>query len=53
VVPRFDEPVAVVVRYLVIAWLRSLLPPLQYRTIKNYKSPEYLGPRVGDKLVFA
>jgi hypothetical protein len=28
-------------------------PPLQYRTLKNYKSPDYLGPRVADKLIFS
>lgn len=27
--------------------------PPQYRTTKNYKSPDYLGPRVADKLIFS
>ncbi|KAL4421764.1 hypothetical protein ABPG77_009747 [Micractinium sp. CCAP 211/92] len=30
--------------------LRTLL---KYRTTKNYKSPDYLGPRVADKLIFS
>lgn len=25
----------------------------KYRTLKNYKSPDYLGPRVADKLIFS
>jgi hypothetical protein len=30
--------------------LRTLF---KYRTLKNYKNPEFLGPRVGDKLIFS
>lgn len=30
--------------------LRTLL---KYRTLKNYRNPEYLGPRIGDKLIFS
>lgn len=30
--------------------LRTLF---KYRTSKNYKNPEFLGPRVGDKLIFS
>ncbi|KAL4431462.1 hypothetical protein ABPG75_006718 [Micractinium tetrahymenae] len=30
--------------------LRTLL---KYRTTKNYKSPDYLGPRIADKLIFS
>ena len=26
---------------------------LQYRTLANYKDPEFLGPRIGDKLIFS
>ena len=26
---------------------------LKYRTTKNYRNPEFLGPRVGDKLIFS
>jgi hypothetical protein len=26
---------------------------LQYRATKNYKSPDYLAPRVADKLIFS
>ena len=26
---------------------------LQYRTLVNYRSPEFLGPRIGDKVVFS
>jgi ATP-binding cassette, subfamily G (WHITE), member 2 len=26
---------------------------LKYRTLKNYRNPEFLGPRVGDKLIFS
>jgi ATP-binding cassette, subfamily G (WHITE), member 2 len=25
--------------------------PLQYRTTRNYMSPEFLGPRIGDKII--
>ena len=30
--------------------LRTLM---KYRALKNFKSPDYLGPRVGDKLIFS
>ncbi len=33
--------------------LWMVLPALQYRTLKNYRNPEYLGPRIGDKLIFS
>ena len=26
---------------------------MQYRTVSNYKSPEFLGPRIGDKFIFS
>ncbi len=26
---------------------------LQYRSLKNFRNPEFLGPRLGDKLVFS
>ena len=29
-----------------------VLLPAQYRTLHNYRNPEYLGPRVMDKLIF-
>jgi len=25
----------------------------QYRTLVNYRSPEFLGPRIGDKVIFS
>ena len=28
-------------------------PALQYRTLRNYRSMEYLGPRLFDKIIFA
>lgn len=28
-------------------------PFLQYRTLKNYRDPQYLGPRIADKLIFS
>lgn len=27
--------------------------PLQYRTTKNYRNGEFLGPRIGDKIIFS
>lgn len=32
-------------------WALKIL--FQYRTLKNYRSPEFLGPRVMDKLIFS
>ena len=26
---------------------------MKYRTLRNYTDPQYLGPRIGDKLVFS
>lgn len=31
----------------------ALKTMLKYRTLKNYTNPEFLGPRVGDKLIFS
>ena len=31
----------------------SRLVLLQFRALKNYRSPDYLGPRIGDKLIFS
>lgn len=25
----------------------------KYRTMSNYRNPEFLGPRIGDKLIFS
>ncbi|GIM04796.1 hypothetical protein Vretimale_9300 [Volvox reticuliferus] len=37
----------------VTPWWWSLKVLLQYRTLRNYRSMEYLGPRLFDKVIFA
>ncbi|PNW87919.1 hypothetical protein CHLRE_01g007000v5 [Chlamydomonas reinhardtii] len=37
----------------VTPWWWSLKVLLQYRTVRNYQSMEYLGPRLFDKIIFA
>ena len=32
---------------------KGLLTMIKYRTVKNYMNPEFLGPRIGDKVIFA
>lgn len=32
---------------------KGLLTMIKYRTTRNYRNPEFLGPRIGDKFVFS
>jgi ATP-binding cassette, subfamily G (WHITE), member 2 len=32
---------------------KGLAVLIKYRTSRNYRNPEFLGPRIGDKLIFS
>ena len=32
---------------------KGLFTLIKYRTSRNYRNPEFLGPRIGDKLIFS
>jgi ATP-binding cassette, subfamily G (WHITE), member 2 len=32
---------------------KGLLTLIQFRTSRNYQNPEFLGPRIGDKVIFS
>jgi ATP-binding cassette, subfamily G (WHITE), member 2 len=32
---------------------KGFLTLVKYRTVRNYQNPEFLGPRIGDKLIFS
>lgn len=42
-----------VTRETVTPFWWALKTLLKYRTLKNYRNPEFLGPRIGDKLIFS